>query len=751
MSEIKHTVWYPPAFPLQGRLPRRVVEVQHNILRQCELEQRYHDALCVAAGYRVTPPCCKTLHISLFFDGTGNNLNNDLFQSQIAHPTNIARLFRATIGDGLAGGTGHLGLKASGLTDATGTGYGQYFKYYMPGVGTPFAEVGDLDYSTFGLAGGWFGEERINWALLMIIDALRRTLGEPLLDNDTLRAAVKAMGTWKGSDSGRDSRKAQFFRQLNALEKPLRIALTQPQPGISKLLGIKLYVYGFSRGAAAARAFVSWLNELLHAQPFLKVNDLEIPLTVEYLGVLDTVASVGIADIMPGARGHMDWADGNQQLPDSGLVKRCLHLVASHEQRVCFPLESIRRQGGDYPANCVEVIYPGVHSDLGGGYPPGDQGKAAYAHDGLLLSQIALHDLYADAFAHGAPLKTYKKVVPIELQGELWRAMDPEVLWEFEVDVDLINCFNAWREVTLGLLPAPHSTDVRSPGPYQPTAANIHLEHALHIQLGWITAWRIDRYAFTSLNKTNFYRRATDSQADPNERNTAKYIRNKKQAAIEKGRKEQTAAERIGAIPQRPLQPGIPDFDADMARTQLREAAEEFGIEYRSRKGAGTSLSGLVPAYLPPGFVLRIITADVRKEGQQMKSAGQEKVGRLFPPLSGYLTHLDEKNRGKVDEYSNAGLPEGLLRDLFDDHVHDSRAWFLYSLGREPLGSYFRERMVFFGEASRREVAMHGEVDTTRIAGMVMDAQRIAQAQQAIDAQWQAYYAQTKEVTDDLV
>ncbi|NYS42959.1 hypothetical protein F2S88_29740 [Pseudomonas syringae pv. actinidiae] len=62
------------------------------------------------------------------------------------------------------------------MTDAAGTGYGQYFKYYMPGVGTPFAEVGDLDYSTVGLAGAWFGEERINWGLLMLVDALRRTL-----------------------------------------------------------------------------------------------------------------------------------------------------------------------------------------------------------------------------------------------------------------------------------------------------------------------------------------------------------------------------------------------------------------------------------------------------------------------------------------------------------------------------------------------------------------------------------------------
>ncbi|MEB0189657.1 DUF2235 domain-containing protein, partial [Pseudomonas sp. Bout1] len=115
-----------------------------NIRRQSQQERAYHDALCVAAGWRVTPPCCKTLHISLFFDGTGNNLNNDLYLSDPKHPTNIARLFRASIGEGHAGGTTH-NSQAQRLTDAKGAGFGQYFKYYMPGVGTPFPEVGDLN------------------------------------------------------------------------------------------------------------------------------------------------------------------------------------------------------------------------------------------------------------------------------------------------------------------------------------------------------------------------------------------------------------------------------------------------------------------------------------------------------------------------------------------------------------------------------------------------------------------------------
>jgi hypothetical protein len=765
MSEMKHaSVWYPPPFPLEGRLPRRVEQVQQNIVRQCELERGYQDALCLAAGYRVTPPCCKTLHISLFFDGTGNNLNDDLYISSTPHPTNIARLFRATIGDGHTGGTAHNG-RAQRLTDAAGTGNGQYFKYYMPGVGTPFAEVGDLDYTAAGLAAAWFGEERINWGLLMLVDALRRMLGLPRLDNVSLKAAVEAMGTLPGLESikGQANRAAVFSKQLKAIEKPLRLARAQPNPGSSKLLGIKLYVYGFSRGAAAARAFVNWLNVLMRYRPFLKLDDLEIPLSVEYLGLLDTVASVGIAAMLPGADGHMAWADGNQELPGGGLVKRCLHLTAGYEQRLCFPLESIRRESGSYPVNSVEVIYPGVHSDLGGGYPPGEQGKANGENDHLLLSQIPLNDLYCDAFAYGAPLKVPKNTLPNELRDELWRVMAPEVVLEFIAAPTLTNRFNAWRQMTLGLPPISQPLSTEQIERYQPLTATINLEQAAREQMGWITAWRIDRYAFASQQQCSFYLQASDTEADAAVRSKARDKRNENQVAIVKCRRKQLALERASRTPKQPLEPGVKDFDADMMQTQLREAAEEFGAAYRDSDHLASSLSRVLPANTPPLVVLRIITADARVECRQMKAAGRARVRQLFPPPAGYTNHRNENTRGLVDESSNATQLSGLLRALFDDQVHDSRAWFLYSFGREPMGSYFRERMVFFGEASRRELALNPETQNAMLAGITdlpvmeptvaaqppfMDAQQLAEAQQAIDAHWDAYYAKVGEVSN---
>lgn len=760
MSKINISpVWYPPQFPAGGRLPRHEGQVFLSQRRQVQQATAYHDALCIAAAKRVTRPFCKTLHITLCFDGTGNNLNNDLLGSKIPHPTNIARLFRASIGAGHAGGTGHGGNRASTLLDADGVGRGQFFKYYMPGVGTPFAEVGDLDYTVKGLALGFFGEERINWALMMIIDALRRTMDQPRLSNAQLLAAVKNMGArlYLGED-GSQARAREFSKQLAAIEHPLHIALTQPHAGAPKLLGIKLYVYGFSRGAASARAFVNWLNGLLvttDSTPSLKVNDLELPLDVEYLGLFDTVASVGIADFMPGADGHMGWADASQALPRSALVKRCLHIVASHEQRVCFPLESIRREDGTYPDNCVEVVYPGVHSDQGGGYPPGDQGKAIGSGDSALLSQIALHDVYADALSHGAPLKVPRETLPDSTRNELWRAMEFDVVESFRTSTLLVTHFNAWREVTLDLKPSSEPLPLEEAERYRPIPSTQQLEEAVRNQLAWITAWRIDRYAFSTLKDTSFYANASDEHRDHEKREAAQEQHANAEARIKKNRALQLAMERNTRRPSSPLEPGVPDFDPDLAQTQLRDAALEFRIAYRQRPstynpmGRLGVIGALNPAYKGVLLVYRILTATTRTEQLAVKASGRAKVGVMFPPPPDQWNHINEIIRGNVDEASNARKPAGLLRALFDDQVHDSRAWFLYSLGREPGGSYFDERMVFFGEANRRELALRVEA----VAKVLAKDPRIlnaAKAQQVVRPMTQEQRVQAIQRVDDI-
>ncbi|MEA1064773.1 DUF2235 domain-containing protein [Erwinia sp. HR93] len=705
MSEIKETdlAWLPPPFPAQGRLPTQALQVGQSCHQQSSAERLYRQELCLAAGRRVEPPCCKTLHISLFFDGTGNNLNNDLLLSDPKHPTNIARLFRATIGTGTAGGV-PTGGQAT-LLDGAEDGGGKYFKFYMPGVGTPFPEVNDPDYSTLGLVGATRGEERINWALLRIIDVLKFTATEEWLTTAESRKSLSKMGTswnrlWFG---GSHNRYEEFSRLLNELAPQLKPLITQPEPGKPKLLGIKLYVYGFSRGAAAARTFVRWLSELLpppkaegeKPPQCLQTGELQLPVSVEFLGLLDTVASVGVAHVVPVAEGHMSWADGTMELPDDatygGLIKKCVHLVSGHEQRLCFPLDSVRRSDGKYPPYATEVVYPGMHSDLGGGYPPGDQGKANGEDDGLLLSQITLHDMYSSAFSVGAPFKVPSISLSQDLQSNNWRMLSPELQLEFEVAPELVQRFNAWRELTLNLT-TPEKVTPEEACEYNPPRASGSLETVVENQIAWLTAWRIERYARGSMLKTPFYQRATNTEALPAARKAAEDARDEKQRIVLKRRQEQIAKQSADKMDELVLQPGIKDFDPDMAQTQLFEAAKEFGKDYHDGYRIPENLAQIVLDTVLQPLVFVLNTDDEPREYRRIKADGDARQAVLFP---------------EAGEASNAQQPAGLVRALFDDQVHDSRAWFMHAaLGtREMWGGYFRYRMIYFSDKCSKSLS----------------------------------------------
>lgn len=704
MSEIKETdlAWAPPLFPAQGRLPTHALQIGQSLHQQDSAELRYRQELCLAAGRRVVPPCCKTLHISLFFDGTGNNLNNDLLLSNPKHPTNIARLFRATIGDGTAGGVSD---KRKVPLDTASESGGKYFKFYIPGVGTPFPEVNDLDYSMMGLMGATKGEERINWALLRIIDVLKFSATEKWLTTAESRRSISNMGTswnrlWFG---GSHNRYEEFSRLLNDLAPKLRPLITQPEPGKPKLLGIKLYVYGFSRGAAAARAFVRWLSELLpppaaegeKPPQCLQIGELRLPISVEFLGLLDTVASVGVAHVAPLAEGHMGWADDTMELPSDetygGLIKKCVHLVSSHEQRLCFPLDSVRRGNGKYPSYATEVVYPGMHSDIGGGYPPGDQGKANDEDDSLLLSQISLNDMYAAAFSAGAPMKVPEGILPDELSAQRWRIMDADNLSEFDIDTQLVNRFNAWRELTLNLT-TPEKISPDEAASYNPPRASGSLESIIENQIAWITAWRIDRYAKGTLVEQRFYKDASDKEALPAARKAAKELRNENQEKVLKARQDQIATQPADKMDDLVLHPGVKDFDPKMDKPQLFEAAKEFGKDYHDGYRIPDNLAQAVLDTVLQPMIFVLNTDDEPQEYRRIKADGDARVAVLFPA---------------VGEASNADQPAGLVRALFDDQVHDSRAWFMHAaLGtREMWAGYFRYRMMYFSEQCNKSLS----------------------------------------------
>lgn len=127
-------------------------------------------------------------------------------------------------------------------------------------------------------------------------------------------------------------------------------------------------IFGFSRGAAAARHFA---NRIQSNDPAI-VNAVSSGLSshsyngepagrTRFIGIFDTVAAIGTP--VNGLNPHSaDTGEVNLYL-HPGVAEKVFHITAQHECRYNFALNSVS------PA-WPELALPGVHADIGGGYLP---------------------------------------------------------------------------------------------------------------------------------------------------------------------------------------------------------------------------------------------------------------------------------------------------------------------------------------------------------------------------------------------
>ena len=435
------------------------------------------------------------------------------------------------------------------------------------------------------------------------------------------------------------------------------------------------------------------------------------------MGLFDTVASVGIPYLAPFAAGHMGWADGTLRLSDSeAFLEHCVHMVAAHEQRSCFPLDSIRRKANPDDPNCpstyrngtAEYLYPGMHSDVGGGYPPGDQGKAA-AGGKEVLSQIALHHMYDEAYKVGAPLQAPKDALENELERRWpWRVMDGATAVEFQVAPTLIERFNTWL-------------DNMDNGP---------LEEVMAREAGLITGWRISRYAMDRINWTNIYGRvlqngpASDMDGDEVDAFMALHAR----------QLEEDAAMRAGS--QAPVW-----SEAELASQKKHQATK---VAYEKRTGTQPADSFNTSKMYEPNLdyrQLRNAMADFRRDyvpEWNLTFSEMISLGTLFNTLVGGLVYMTN-GQDEAEHYvelrqageANYALLFGAngkpvndkawaIVGLFDEHVHDSRAWFMNAAlnEREVFSDYFRYRGIFFDTQSNNELSLL--VNAGRVVGVAL-------------------------------
>ncbi|EMK8100741.1 T6SS effector phospholipase Tle1-EAEC [Escherichia coli] len=145
---------------------------------------------------------------------------------------------------------------------------------------------------------------------------------------------------------------------------------------------IQFDVFGFSRGAAAARHFA---NRVMEQDPAIAraiakglrgdFYDGKPSGEVRFLGLFDTVAAIGGISNFFDINGRSNPGVKLELRPS--VAKKVFQITAMNEYRYNFSLNSIK---GMWP----ELALPGAHSDIGGGYNP--VGSPLQENESLFLS-----------------------------------------------------------------------------------------------------------------------------------------------------------------------------------------------------------------------------------------------------------------------------------------------------------------------------------------------------------------------------
>lgn len=255
----------------------------------------------------VAATCPKTaLEIGVFFDGTFNNEVNAITGGAGGSYANAPSNV-SLLKDYYKNGPDY------DVENEGGTGVcRKFFAQYVPGIGTT--------------SGG--GDSKVGGALGM---------GETGVEALVLSAALEL---------GRN------IDQLSPGKEPEEIILD---------------VFGFSRGAAAARYFVNAIRQgWIYRKPFLGFPTFaHVPegrnFRIRFIGIFDTVASIGL--------GMVEYNYGANIHLKTEQAERIFHLTADNEYRVNFRLNDNLPGGGE------RQWMPGAHGDVGGGYR--EQGDTA--------------------------------------------------------------------------------------------------------------------------------------------------------------------------------------------------------------------------------------------------------------------------------------------------------------------------------------------------------------------------------------
>ncbi|MGH8045412.1 MAG: hypothetical protein ACREOX_12445, partial [Stenotrophomonas sp.] len=259
--------------------------------------------------------------------------------------------------------------------------------------------------------------------------------------------------------------------------------------------------------------------------------------------------------------------------------------------------------------------------------------------------------------------------------------------------------FNAWRHTLPGIT-ADTPTHTK-PWEYKPQPLGITVEETLADQLGWITGWRIGRYANDPLQNNDSYKHQPFfTQANE----ITGYETEQQREAYEK-QKKIILADRLKAPEAATNHPGLPIYEPQIDKTQLSEAAAEFKRDYKGFDRKQTSAAGTITDVILRDAIYLLNENDELQDHAAIRAAGELRNKQLFS---------DSRGTPGTDPRM------ALVVALFDDQIHDSRAWFMHDAlkSRELWAGYFFYRMTYFGNANSRDLAP--VVVAGRILGVAM-------------------------------
>jgi len=273
-------------------------------------------------------------------DGTNQVFNQP-------HPTNIALIFTALGGSASDAGNGSFETALAG-----GAGQGKY----LPGVGTQ----GNIFLKALGAA---FGDG----------------IAEPIVRGYTFLSRAWSPGDQiyiTGFSRGATAARALAgFVVGQGLLNPANYDVNDKNAAYVRAIAA-WYQYREPKPDFAQQARLELISGTIgQSVPTLAPADFQVPPQIEAVGVFDTVSSLGLPHLDSDGDARFDFSICDTSL--SPAVLNGFHALAADESRDLFsPTFWADR------ANVVQHVFPGTHSNVGGGYP--ERGLSDGALDWML-------------------------------------------------------------------------------------------------------------------------------------------------------------------------------------------------------------------------------------------------------------------------------------------------------------------------------------------------------------------------------